>query len=302
MRLTLAYDVFYAATPEIALGDTRANGMLEQLAKVFDPRNKLFPDGATLGSGLRHAYAGIQGFVSGKELRHRLKGIDKTLMSVLTECGLKWVSKAVWDVSERGEERDYSASSEDVDWDIQAHVGEDEEPDYARGNAIRSSRRTEQFYDDVLLSSDPQLLQGHGRVEDEFDQLLSCGAKADPGIVRIATSEFQESRNSYVAYGNEVSLISDIGPRHGRIRGALEGLPSRTTGHPFQSSPAETYSACALLADLPELRKRQMPPALQRFLGKERRDQAVCAVRRLAPTESVRGICSHCLEICLGAV
>ena len=92
MRINLAYDVFYADVPELTVGDTRANGMLDILAKVFDLRNNLFPNGAKLGFGLRHAYAGKQGWVQMDHLENRLKGIDRTLMSVIKECVLEWKS------------------------------------------------------------------------------------------------------------------------------------------------------------------------------------------------------------------
>lgn len=224
MRITLAYDVFYADVPELTIGDTRGNGMLALLAKVFDPRNNLFPNGAKLGFGLRHAYAGNQGWVQMNQLENRLKGIDRTLLSVIKECGLEWKTKAVYDASDftkrmgrfhnpRIEDRQYYSPAELMTPDER----ELEVLTYYKevGTALDSPHLYEEqisphswkFYADVMLADDTMLLYGGGEVEYIFEALIDRGADVQPGVVWIAQPSVYESRNDYVAYGNEVSGV-----------------------------------------------------------------------------------------------
>ena len=42
-----------------------------------------------------------------------------------------------------------------------------------------------------------------------------------------------------------------------------------TRTFPFQAMASTCYTACAILVDLPAAKDRKVPPALERFLGKD---------------------------------
>jgi hypothetical protein len=211
MRITLAYDVFYAKIRELTIGDTRANGMLDLFAKVFDPRNNLFPDGAKLGFGLRHAYAGNQGWVQMNHLENRLKGIDRTLMSVIKECGLEWKTRAVYDVDDQYKSIGRGEPTTQRERDAMTYykkAGTKASDD--RENEQDLSPHTWAYYADVMLADNTMLLEDASDVRHEYEDLFENGADVEPEVVWIAKPYLYESRNDYVAYGNEVSMIQGL--------------------------------------------------------------------------------------------
>lgn len=223
-RVTLAYDVFYYDPPAVQpeslmadpakgflLGDSRANEMLALFSRVFDPKNgkKFFPKGATLGFGLRHAYAGDRGAVRFKGLEDRLKGIDRTLLSVLKQCGLSFKFKAVFDGREYekyGDDGDQTDNEEDEEGQVHNKYTEYIQQGSKRwGDAVELEPKSWWFYADVVLSNDPQLLDD-AYVEDGLLQhLLDSGGEVRSDVVWIAKPSLYETANPYVAYGNEVS-------------------------------------------------------------------------------------------------
>jgi hypothetical protein len=203
LRVTLAYDVFYhseapatypSGEEKFVLGDSRANEMLALLSQAFDPQTSsdFFPNGATLGFGLRHAYAGREGWVQMDYLDSRLKGIDRALLSVIIQCGLDWDIKAVYQFNNREVHSDATYIKE----------GKRAKGEWRPKNEYELSPQSWKFYAQVLLSDDPCLLDGNNYVEDKYRELIDAGAERRPDIVWITKPTLYESRNDYVAYGN----------------------------------------------------------------------------------------------------
>lgn len=227
--MTLAYDVFYYVPPVtqsdvgdpskgFPLGDSRGNEMLALFSRVFDPKNSetFFPKGATLGFGLRHAYAGDRGAVQFKGLEDRLKGVDRVLLSVLRQCGLGFKFKAVvdgreYDREEMGDQSDDGSGEEDEDGNMHnkytyyVRQGQTSRNSYVE--QVELDPKSWWFYADVMLADNPTLLDEAYEERGLFRELLEYGAEVRSDVVWIAKPSMYESRNEYVAYGNEVSRV-----------------------------------------------------------------------------------------------
>jgi hypothetical protein len=220
LRVTLAYDVFYhredpanypAGEEKFVLGDSRANEMLAIFSRMFDPRTSLdyFPDGATLGFGLRHAYAGQDGWVKMEDLPTRLKGIDRALLSTLVRCGIDYEIVAVYEADQDEKEgyvdqqhrRHKKAGGKDGDLFVYVQEG-DTKHGYNPELTAEIDERSWYYYEGVLISRHPHLLEGASDVENTYRELIESGAQERPDIVWIAGPSVYENRNDYCAYGN----------------------------------------------------------------------------------------------------
>jgi hypothetical protein len=213
-RVTLAYDVFYYDPPAVQpesplgdpakgflLGDSRANEMLALFSRLFDPKNakSFFPRGATLGFGLRHAYAGDRGAVKLKGLEDRLKGIDRTLLSVLKQCGLSFKFKAVFDGRSYERERDWQGNRPH---EFQVYKKQGEK---TQDSEIELAPSSWYFYADLVLAEETEFLKYQCEISNLFETLLDWGCQVRPDVVWIAKPSLYDSLHPYVAYGNEVS-------------------------------------------------------------------------------------------------
>ena len=60
-----------------------------------------------------------------------------------------------------------------------------------------------------MLADDTMMLQGAQDVPNVSQELFDTGADVEPEVVWITKPSVYESKNDYVAYGNEASGVSE---------------------------------------------------------------------------------------------
>lgn len=170
-RVTITYDVFewkVNSGNTLLTTDSRATHLKEYLMRS----ESFLERGGTLGFGLKHVYPEedfFWAFSQGSETP--LKGVDRALMTAITQLGLTWKFQAVYDPDTRYEEEDW---------------------------------KNEQY----ILTSDFAALSD---IYDEHDYavgaLLEGGAHYATEVVWITYPTHFSVGNHYVSYGNEVSVV-----------------------------------------------------------------------------------------------